>query len=131
MSAGEGAAFSGRKRRGKSPKPRRIEDAAQIAIKNRLALYGIICHHSPNEGKRSVAEAMRLKRLGMISGWPDLDCLQEPRRIAYLETKTPIGRLSDAQKDCHAMLRQLGFFVAVVLDQDQAVVALREAGFRL
>lgn len=127
----EDAALFGRRKAKRAPTKRgRPEDAVQIAIKNRLALYGIVCHHSPNEGKRSVAEIMRLKRVGTIFGWPDLDCMQAPGRIAYLETKTPTGSLQQNQKDCHAMLRRMGFFVAVALDQDEAVAALREAGFK-
>ena len=43
----------------------RPEDGAQIAIINRLAFYGIVCHHSPNEGKRSLAEAMRMASLAV------------------------------------------------------------------
>lgn len=112
----------------------RPEDGAQIAIKNRLALYGIVLKHTPNEGRRSKAEAVRLKALGMIAGWPDGTCMQAPGRIAFLEIKKPgyaPSAVKDTQRDCHAMLRRLGFYVAVVTDQDEAVAALRAAGFEV
>ncbi len=48
------------------------ERAIQIAIKRRLALSGVVCHHSPNAGKRSVIAGRMLKAEGMITGWPDL-----------------------------------------------------------
>lgn len=113
-------------------RPRRVEDGAQIAIKNRLALYGIVFKHTPNEGRRSLPEAKRMKALGLIPGWPDGTCMQEPGRIAFLEVKRPgysPSDVSDEQRDCHAMLRRLGFHVAIVTDQDEAVEALRGWGF--
>jgi hypothetical protein len=33
---------------------------------------GSVVHHSPNEGRRHVAYKVRLKKLGMAAGWPDL-----------------------------------------------------------
>lgn len=126
----ERMAWTPGKAKRKRTMPKDVEDGAQIAIINRLALYGIVCHHSPNEGRRTSWERLRLTRIGTRWGWPDLDCLQAPGRVAFLETKTPIGKLSDKQIAIHQMLREMGHFVAVALDQDQAVAALREAGFK-
>lgn len=105
------------------------EATIQRAIIDRLRWHGILCVHIPNEGKRSAIAGRRLKADGMRPGWPDLACYQDARH-ALLEVKAPNGRLSPAQQECHAVLARHGFVVAVVTSQDQAVAALREAGFR-
>jgi hypothetical protein len=68
------------------------ERAIQIAIKRRLALSGVVCHHSPNAGKRSVIAGRMLKAEGMITGWPDLTLVGPDKRIAFLEVKAEKGR---------------------------------------
>ena len=100
------------------------ERAIQIAIKRRLALSGVICHHSPNAGRRSVIAGRMLKAEGMITGWPDLTLVGPDKRIAFLEVKAEKGRTSAAQDDCLAMLRRMGHDVAVVRSQDDAVLLL-------
>lgn len=105
------------------------ERAVQIAIVSRLIFHGIVAIHIPNEGRRSAIAGRRLKQEGMLKGAPDLCCVGDGGLTAWLEVKTAKGRLSEAQADCHALLRRKGHFVAVVRSQDQAVAALREAGF--
>jgi hypothetical protein len=85
------------------------ERAIQIAIKRRLALSGVVCHHSPNAGKRSVIGGRMLKAEGMITGWPDLTLVGPDKRIAFLEVKAEKGRTSAAQDECLAMLRRILF----------------------
>jgi hypothetical protein len=102
------------------------ERAIQIAIKRRLALSGVVCHHSPNAGRRSAITGVRLKQEGMITGWPDLTLVGPDKRIAFLEVKAEKGRTSDAQDDCIAMLRRMGHDVAVVRSQDDAVLMLQQ-----
>jgi hypothetical protein len=107
------------------------ERAIQIAIKRRLALSGVVCHHSPNAGKRSVIGGRLLKAEGMITGWPDLTLVGPDKRIAFLEVKAEKGRTSFAQDECLAMLRRLGHDVAVVRSQDDAVLMLQEWGWNV
>lgn len=107
------------------------EAAIQRAILARLRWHGILCHHSPNEGKRAAITGKRLKGEGMRPGWPDLACYGPNGEHALLEVKAPKGRLSDAQRECHAELARRGIAVHTVTSQDEAVAALREAGFRL
>lgn len=116
---------------GRGKKRARPEAAIQSAIKQRLIYHGIVCVAVPNEGKRSVIAGRAMKNTGMVQGFPDIVALQSPGRIAFLEVKAAKGRTSPAQDDCHAMLRRLGHFVSVVRSQDEAVAALREAGFSL
>ncbi|MFN8994958.1 MAG: VRR-NUC domain-containing protein [Pseudomonadota bacterium] len=105
------------------------ERAIQIAIKRRLALSGVVCHHSPNAGKRSVIAGRMLKAEGMITGWPDLTLVGPGGRVAFLEVKAEKGRTSAAQDDCLAMLRRMGHDVAVVRSQGDAVLILQEWGW--
>jgi hypothetical protein len=107
------------------------ERAIQIAIKRRLALSGVVCHHSPNAARRSAITGVRLKQEGMITGWPDLTLVGPDKRIAFLEVKAVKGRTSDAQDDCIAMLRRMGHDVAVVRSQDDAVMVLQEWGWNV
>lgn len=113
-----------RKRRGNP------EAAIQRAILDRLRWHGILCHHSPNEGKRAAITGKRLKGEGMRPGWPDLACYGQNGEHALLEVKAPKGRLSDAQRECHAELARRGIAVRTVTSQDEAVAALRAAGFK-
>jgi len=113
------------------------EDGIQISIIERLLWHGVICHHSPNEGKRDVVTlrsgrqvsltGQRLKAKGMRPGWPDLDCAGNGK-MALLEVKRPGEQLLKSQEDCHAALARVGIRVWIVHDQDEAVAACREAG---
>jgi hypothetical protein len=105
------------------------ERAIQIAIKRRLALSGVVCHHSPNAGKRSVITGARLKQEGMITGWPDLTVVGPGGRVAFLEVKSGKGHTTDAQDDCLGMLQRMGHDVGVVRSQDEAVTLLQEWGW--
>jgi hypothetical protein len=107
------------------------ERAIQIAIKRRLTLSGIVCHHSPNAGKRSVIGGRMLKQEGMITGWPDLTIVGPGGRIAFLEVKSAKGHTTDAQDDCLGMLQRMGHDVAVVRSQDEAVLMLQEWGWNV
>ncbi|MFN8992433.1 MAG: VRR-NUC domain-containing protein [Pseudomonadota bacterium] len=120
-----------RKRKPKAPQP--SEDAIHIAIRAALVLHGVRSRHAANDGKRSIASAMRLKRLGMVAGDPDLRVWM-PRLpgwplVGFLEVKSATGRLTPAQQEEIAALRADGFPVAVVRSVDEALAALREWGW--
>ena len=51
---------------------------------------GSVVHHSPNEGRRHVAYKVRLKKLGMAAGWPDLEIYVPDAGWNYLSDKGPI-----------------------------------------
>lgn len=104
------------------------EAQIQRAIIDRLRFHGVLVMHVPNAGKRSAIAGRRLKSEGMRPGWPDLAAYQHGRH-ALLEVKAPGGRVSPAQRECHAELGRHAFPVAVVTSQDEAIEALRERGF--
>jgi hypothetical protein len=111
------------------------EDAIHIAIRDALLWHGIRSRHAANDGKRSIASAMRLKRLGMVAGDPDLRVWKphphplHPPLVGFLEVKSATGRLTPAQQEEIAALRADGFSVAVVRSVDEALAALREWGW--
>lgn len=105
------------------------EAAIQRAIVQRLRWHGFFVASIPNEGKRSVQAGRAMRATGMRRGLPDLLVAKEGR-VCMLEVKAERGRVSEAQADAHADLERHGVFVAVVRSQDEAVAALREAGFK-
>ena len=83
---------------------------------------GCFFHHSPNEGKRHISYNVKLKTLGMKTGFPDL-CLFVPRRYfwdglpcpIFIELKKPKGgRITDSQKVIQQQLLDTGAAVATV-----------------
>ena len=105
------------------------EAAIQRAIIARLKLSGIVCHHSPNAAKRTVIGGRRIKQDGMITGWPDLTVVGREGLVAFLEVKTPRGKLSDAQTEIGQMLDYMGHTWAIVRSQDEAVAVLQQWGW--
>ena len=91
-----------------------------------------IWHHSPNEGKRHVSYKMRLKKLGMRSGWPDIEVFVHRDHWwsgisapIFLEVKAPKrGTLSANQKQIQAKLLDLNCAVATVNKLSAAKVFL-------
>jgi hypothetical protein len=95
----------------------------------------VFIHHSPNGSKLAGSPRDRqvtggiLKGDGMKAGWPDLECLWKPGKVAYIEVKRPkIGVLNPNQKDVHARLDALGFPVATVTNEDEAYAFLKACG---
>ena len=93
-----------------------------------------IRHHSPNEGMHRPQYRAKQARMGMTSGWPDLEimvpdvffrCGVEPATI-FIELKTPTGRVSDKQRLVMAKLEALGCHVAVCRSVQESVKFLAE-----
>ena len=74
---------------------------------------------SKDPTKRARFGAAR-KATGATTGFPDLTAISPTGRTVYVEMKSAIGRLSDAQKVIHADLRGRG--CVVVLGRDVASV---------
>jgi hypothetical protein len=85
----------------------------QVADYLRLALpTQTVWHHSPNEGRRRPQYNKKLARLGLRAGWPDIEIVHKGR-IIFIELKTPKGRVSPAQKQCHNDLMLAGAVVKI------------------
>ena len=71
--------------------------------------------HTANERKTTPRQGAQLKALGVRAGWPDL-FLAVPRggyHGLFVEMKAKHGKLSDAQKELHPILREQGYLVVV------------------
>lgn len=78
------------------------ESDIQIAVTQYLnylsSIYFFRHFHIPNEGKRSVSYNVKLKKMGVKSGAPDILIEYPEGKILYIELKNEKGRLSDSQK---------------------------------
>ncbi len=98
------------------------EDELQAYVVHWLQValpLGSVFHHSPNEGRRHVAYKLRLKKLGMASGWPDLEIFvptngwhdEAAKGPVMIELKRPKGgSLSANQKDIQERLKCCGVY---------------------
>lgn len=59
-------------------------------------------------------------------GTPDHHVVASFGVSGWLETKTPVGKLSEAQKRWHARARSLGQRVNVVRSVEEAIAAIKE-----
>lgn len=74
------------------------EDILQHQICNLLDCYGFYFFHVPMEGKRSHWEVARMKYMGARAGIPDLIIVLGCGRVAWVEIKTPTGRMQESQR---------------------------------
>jgi hypothetical protein len=86
--------------------------------------------HIPLGEYRADATAARLKRMGVIAGWPDFILLSpKPRSLAhFLELKRRGGTLSDSQELFAAYCTEHGYPFACVDRFDDAVNILKQWG---
>jgi hypothetical protein len=107
----------------------RLEDKLQINVVEFLRLvldpkrYLVIAIR--NEGKRSLAEGARARRMGLVPGMPDLQIIGPGGLVWSLELKTETGVISEEQKSIHAWCAANGVPYAVCRSLDDVRVALR------
>tara|TARA_Y100000114_G_C11699666_1_gene297801 strand:+ start:96 stop:449 length:354 start_codon:yes stop_codon:yes gene_type:complete len=77
----------------------------------------ITCFPSGGGGR---VRGAKLKKMGLASGYPDLQLLHKGRYYG-LEVKTEKGRLSPAQSELHKRLELQGAKVAVVRSEKDAI----------
>jgi hypothetical protein len=81
-----------------------------------------LIYHIPNEGKRSIAYAVRMKRMGLRSGVPDL-CLPVARgkwHGMYIEMKADGGKPSIEQSAWQCKLTAQGYMCITAWSFDYA-----------
>lgn len=86
----------------------------------------IRCWHIPNESMDPVRGAI-MKAMGVLPGVPDYDVRWSGGQ-ALLEFKGPRGKLSDAQRELHAVLTDWGHRVHVVRSVETALWTLELLG---
>lgn len=123
--AGTMGSFSRRKISRTDGVPRRKdEEQDQIRVVTWLRKQNLCCHASPNGGRRTIGQTVKLKRMGMWPGWPDLEIpyARGKYHMLYVEMKREDGgKLSPAQVETHQFLREQGHAVAVAHGFDAAV----------
>ena len=93
-----------------------------------------LVQHSANEGKRNVAYNVKLKRMGLTAGWPDLQIIFPPDQFKkdvtpndiYIELKYGKGRVSKKQKVILDKLADYGKYVAVCYSLNEVQTLLEE-----
>lgn len=109
----------------------------QVAIVKwlREAMPQAIIQHSVNEvskrGQKGMLQATRQRSAGVFKGFPDLVVFQGvDEGPFFLEVKSKTGRVQPAQEDCHGMLRNLGYPVAVVRSVEDVRAFLDAEGIK-
>lgn len=113
--------------------PKELEE--HLTLCNWLNKHGVFFIHIPNEGQRSVQQAVLLKRMGMKKGAPDF-IIPGPENIA-IELKrckvtgksgkeiTP-SRVSEAQRECLGEMAKLGWTTYVAYGAADAIGFLQQ-----
>jgi hypothetical protein len=106
------------------------ESAIQRAIVQGLRLllpHGWLIQSTANKPRSKVAGAIE-KGMGAIAGWPDLAVYGPacaPRELSpptwFIEVKAGKGRLSEAQREVHDRLKDLGYGVGIARSLDDAL----------
>ncbi len=102
-----------------------MEAQIQASIVQALQDHGDYAMSVPNEAKRSMALASRLKAMGMRSGVSDLVVLLPGGKAVFMEVKTATGKQSENQKRFQARVESLGFAYCIARSQQDALSFLR------
>jgi|SRR5215472_13923978 len=84
--------------------------------------------HIPNGELRSKSTAGRLKRMGLIPGWPDFILLSDDGHPHFMELKRKGCSLSDRQADFAGWCTERGLPYAICDNFDDALKQLQEWG---
>ena len=102
------------------------EDLDQINVVNwfRFQYKDVLIYHCPNGGRRNVREAVKLQRMGVVAGIPDL---YVPKWHLWIEMKKKKGgTLSKEQKEIIAYLQSIGDTVLVCRGFEEAKEMIME-----
>ena len=101
---------------------KRSEDDLQIACMSymRLVHTDLLAFHVPNGGNRSAREGAKFKRMGVLSGVPDILIMQPSGEYNGLAIELKIGKNkpSDNQIEVMNKLMACGWYVTIVRDLD-------------
>ena len=99
------------------------EDNFQKAVARYLDAKGVLWFHCPNGGSRNVAEAAKLKAMGVMAGIPDILIL-EPRKNCYgfaIELKVGKNKCTDHQNEMRRHFIAHNWHVLVSYSLDQVI----------
>ncbi len=84
--------------------------------------------HVPNEGRHTVKYRVKLKRLGVKAGVPDLLFVLPGGRLGCVELKSDKGRQSKAQKEFEKTCEHYDVPYVLARSPEEVVDALRQWG---
>jgi hypothetical protein len=94
------------------------EDDLAMAVATRLRrlerTHPFTFAHDQNAASRSKTGGAKAKAMGMRPGEPDVRVYLPQSRIGHIELKTPEGTVSDAQRQRHQALLNLGHDVRIL-----------------
>lgn len=106
------------------------EDDFQKSVANYLRLRKICFIHAANGGKRILAEAKKLKAMGVSAGFPDL-AIFDPTKYNFdgfdsysgliIELKVDKGKVSPYQVEWLKKMKDRNFYVAVCFSIDSVI----------
>lgn len=100
-----------------------LEDVEQIKLSAWLTKQGIKHTASANGGKRNLLTAIKLKRMGLSAGFPDIfiPLPSDKYHGLFLEMKRiEGGKVSDSQQEWLNFLNNNGYYAQVAYGFDEA-----------
>ena len=111
-------------------KIRRPEDEVQKGVVDQLkarAAEGVVWWHTPNGGKMNPRTGARLKRMGVLAGFPDIAALKDGE-FYCMELKADTGRVTPHQHEVLGRLENAGAYTAICFGLDPAIRVLEAWG---
>lgn len=108
------------------------ENALQRQIVDwiRIAAPGVVVVAVPNAARRTVSGRPTNAVAGLTAGVPDLVVIRPRGEVLWLEVKTNVGKVSDAQFAFHSKLMGLDHRVAVVRSLEDVKLAFKTLGIK-
>lgn len=100
---------------------------ACVEYMNYALASGVVFHHSPAEGRHQVQYLVKQKRMGVKTGWPDIEIFHRGRAY-FIELKMPKKYPTQAQRNLHRDLMVAGCPVSVCRSLDELIGTLRGWG---
>lgn len=102
------------------------ESRLQADIVKALNKYPVYAFYVKNEGKKTQAQAMRDKAMGMRSGVSDLIILMDGK-VLFMELKTATGKQSKTQAIFQSIVERFGFEYVICRSVDEAVKKIKKS----
>lgn len=101
---------------------------AVVQFMKLAARPGSFCFACPNGMVSDHVTVARMKDAGLFPGVADLVVVLPSREIAFLELKTPTGRLQPSQKDFKTLCARYDIKYAIARTIDEAIEVLTKWG---
>lgn len=112
---------------------RRPEEAIHIAVATALKRSGVRFFHPPNEGRAHVTHRVKLRKMGLSKGVPDLIIVDPPPVGGFvgaaLEIKSKTGSPTPEQRAWILDLERNGWAAAIAKGREACFNQLRAWGY--